>query len=236
MTCQKPVPPFGMRCTGRSHGVREADGPSSEGLPSARAPARGVRAANDPVGWPPRGSLRRAHVGQRPKHRTKPADFDSQARAMRFIGAPRSEGARDERVRRDVSRPRFAQRACEREQHRTPGERDRLACVTHNMTAGVDHECVRRQQRFDLLEQEKSLLATRHQARSGAPSTSAVRAGIRAFVRGAGWRSPRPPARGQFSTQEGRARGRARRAYARPRRCARSGGGAGPRDTAHTRR
>src|SRR5438094_739144 len=112
-----------MRCTGRSHGAREADGPSSEGLPSARAPARGVRAANDPVGWPPRGSLPRAHVGQRPKHRTKPADFDSQARAMRFIGAPRSEGARDERVRRDVSRPRFAQRACEREQHRTPGER-----------------------------------------------------------------------------------------------------------------
>src|SRR5439155_11831603 len=76
---------------------------------------------------------------------------------------------------------RFAQRAFEREQHRTPGERDRLACVTHDMTAGVDHECVPRQQRFDLLEQEKSLLATRHQARSGAPSTSAVRAGIRAW-------------------------------------------------------
>ena len=31
-------------------------------------------------------SLRRAHVGQRPKHRAKPPDFDSQPRAMRFIG------------------------------------------------------------------------------------------------------------------------------------------------------
>ena len=35
------------------------------------------------------------------------------------------------------------------------------------MTARVHDECVRRQQRFDLLEQEESLLATRNQARSG---------------------------------------------------------------------
>ena len=33
--CQNPVPPFGMRHTGRSRGAREADGPSSEGLLSA---------------------------------------------------------------------------------------------------------------------------------------------------------------------------------------------------------
>ncbi len=35
------------------------------------------------------------------------------------------------------------------------------------MTARVHDECFRRQQRFDLLEQEESLLATRNQARSG---------------------------------------------------------------------
>jgi hypothetical protein len=33
------------------------------------------------------------------------------------------------------------------------------------MTARVDHERFRRQQRFDLFEQEESLLATRNQAR-----------------------------------------------------------------------
>ena len=45
-------------------------------------------------------SLRRAHAGQRPKHRAKPPDFDAQPRAMRFIGELRSECARDERVPR----------------------------------------------------------------------------------------------------------------------------------------
>ena len=111
--------------------------------------------------------LRRAHVGQRPKHRAKSPDFDSQPRAMRFVGALRSKCARDERVPRYVSRPRLAQRACEREQHRTRGERDYLTFVTHDMTARVHDECLCRQQRFDLLEQEESLLPTRDQARSG---------------------------------------------------------------------
>ena len=49
-------------------------------------------------------------------------------------------------------------------------------------------------------------------------------------------RSPRPPARGRSSMREGKAQGRDRRAYAPLPRCARSGGGAGPRDTAHARR
>ena len=112
-------------------------------------------------------SLRRAHVGQRPKHRAKPPYFDSQPRTMRFIDELRSECARDERVPRYVSRPRFAQRACERELHRTLCERDHLAFVTHDMTVSVHDECFRRQQRFDLLEQEESFLSTRNQARSG---------------------------------------------------------------------
>src|SRR6195256_1668133 len=112
-------------------------------------------------------SLRRGHVGQRPKHLAKPPYFDSQPRTMRFIGELQTECARDERVPRYVSRPRLAQRACEREQHRTLCERDHLAFATHDMTASVHDECFRRKQRFDLLEQEESLLATRDQARSG---------------------------------------------------------------------
>src|SRR4030095_11087961 len=54
-----------------------------------------------------KSSLRRAYVDQRPKHRTKSADLDSQARAVRFIGALRSEGAGDEGVPGYVSPPRF---------------------------------------------------------------------------------------------------------------------------------
>ena len=170
-------------------------------------------------------SLRRAHVGQRPKHRAKPPDLDSQPRAMRFIGELRSEGARDERVARDVSRPRFAQRAREREQHRTPGERDDLAPVTHDMTASVHDEGPRRQQRLDLLEQEGSLLAARNQARSGRVQDEECALDLRRQRRdtcagalrarparaqrappssgGAASRFPRPPARGRSSTREG---------------------------------
>ena len=44
---------------------------------------------------PPRG---RAHVGQRSKLGSQPADFDAQPRAMRFIGVPRAERPLEERV------------------------------------------------------------------------------------------------------------------------------------------
>ena len=114
-----------------------------------------------------KASLRRAHAGQRSKHRTKPPDFDPQARAMRFVGELRSECARDRACPSGRPRPRFAERACEREQYRSPGERHHLAGVMHDMTARIHDECVRSHQRFDLLEQEHSLLASRHQARSG---------------------------------------------------------------------
>ena len=93
--------------------------------------------------------------------------FDSQPCAMRFIGVLCSECPRDERAPRHVSGPRLAQRACEREQHRTPCERDHRACVTHDMAARVHDERPRRQQRFNILEQEESLVATRNQARRG---------------------------------------------------------------------
>ena len=86
---------------------------------------------------------------------------------MRFIGVLRPECPRDERGPRHVSGPRLAQLACEHEQHRAPCERDHRACVTHDITARVHDECLRRQQRFDILEQEEPLLATRDQARRG---------------------------------------------------------------------
>src|SRR5947207_10833097 len=62
---------------------------------------------------------------------------------------------------RYVSRPRFAERACEREQHRTLCKRHDSVFVTHDMTASVDDECFRREQRFDVLEPQDSLRAIR---------------------------------------------------------------------------
>ena len=109
-------------------------------------------------------SLCRVHVGQRPKHRAKPPDFDSQPPTMRFIGEPRSECPRNEHVPRHVSGPRFAQRAYKSEQHRTSCQRDHLASVAHQMTARVHHQRFRRQQCFHFSEQESPLLATRNQA------------------------------------------------------------------------
>jgi AraC-like DNA-binding protein len=62
----------------------------------------------------------------------KPSDFDSQSRAMRFIGVLRSKCPRKEHVSRHVSRPRFAQRVCEREQRymsRSTGMHNRSSTV-----------------------------------------------------------------------------------------------------------
>ena len=68
--------------------------------------------------------LRRAHAGHGPQHRAKPPDLDPQPSAMRSVGALRPERPRNEHVPRHVRGPRFAQRACEREQNRASRERD----------------------------------------------------------------------------------------------------------------
>ncbi len=86
---------------------------------------------------------------------------------MGFIGEFRSECPAKEQVPRNVSGPRFAERSCQREQHRTRRQRDRLAALTHDVPAGIHHECFRRQQSFDFPEQKESLPATGNQARSG---------------------------------------------------------------------
>ena len=85
--------------------------------------------------------------------------------AMRFIHESRSEGPRHQHIPRHVTRPRFAQRACEREQHRTRCQRNHFAPDAYYMTACVNHQRFRRQQRFNLIKQERPLLATRNQAR-----------------------------------------------------------------------
>jgi hypothetical protein len=191
----------------------------------------------------------------------------SSREAARF----RPATARDA-IHRRASRGRRARRACllgTSPGHASPSARasanntGRVASETTvprraRHAAGVHDERFRRQQRFDLLEQQEPLLATRNQARRGRVQDEAMRFRpppsarecrlARGALRpgrarrappssaGAASRSPRPPARGRPATRAARGAGRARRAHARPRRGARSAAGAGPRDSAHARR
>src|SRR3546814_7225709 len=65
----------------------------------------------------------RLNVGQRLQQLAQPADFDAQARAIRFVGAPGTERACDQFVPRDIAGPGFTEHASEREQQRAAGQR-----------------------------------------------------------------------------------------------------------------
>ncbi|MNO87627.1 hypothetical protein D3C76_790500 [compost metagenome] len=109
----------------------------------------------------------RVHAGQVTKLRAQPADFHAQTRTMGFIGMLRAKCPRNQRVPWHVRGPRFRQRASEREQHRTRGERDRGVGVAYHMAAGVHDQRPGGQQCLDVCEQERSLSATSNQARGG---------------------------------------------------------------------
>ena len=97
-------------------------------------------------------ALGRTDRGESPKHSAQPPDFDTQPRAVRFVREFRSECALEQYIPRNVCGPRLAQRACEFEQHRTAGERHRLARGTHHVTARIHDERFRGLQRFDILQ------------------------------------------------------------------------------------
>ena len=201
---------------------------------------------------------RRAHAGQWPKHLAEPTDFDPQSRTMRLVGALCAERACNQRVSRNVCRPRFGQRAHQREQHRTFCERDHGAVVVHRMAARVDDECLRSEQCFHFREQQRTLFRVRDQprgrrvqrerhafdlgrqrrdacvARCTARPSSARRVQSRRGYGAAQFQ--RRAARGWFSRPAGTARDRAWRALARPRRAARSAASGGPRDSARAPR
>ena len=84
---------------------------------------------------------------------------------MGFVDVLRAEGAREQHVPRHVAGPRLAERARQREQHRTPCERHQHVPLAHEIAAGVDDERLRCEQRLDFLEQERALLAARDQPR-----------------------------------------------------------------------
>ena len=106
----------------------------------------------------------RIHAGKRAKLRAKPAHLDAQPRPMRLVGMGGAERARKERVTRHVPGPRFTERPCEREQHRSSGQRNHGACIAHRVTARIDDQRVRCQHILDLGEPNRTLLAIGNQA------------------------------------------------------------------------
>ncbi len=78
---------------------------------------------------------------------------------MRVVGAARAKHARDQRVAIDVARPRFRERACQPEQHRPARQRQPLVTGAQTTTARVDDQRARREQRFDLVETQRLLIA-----------------------------------------------------------------------------
>src|SRR4051812_16482232 len=114
-----------------------------------------------------KSSFRSTHLSHHPKLRTKPPHLHPQPPTMRFVDKLRSECPRNQRVSRDICRPRLSQCACQREQHRSRCQRHHFLLVTHHITASVHHECLRREQRFNLLQQKRAFLAICDLARSG---------------------------------------------------------------------
>ena len=169
-----------------------------------------------------------------------------------------TERASDERVSRYVAGPRFAERARQREQHRTLCERDRrclpsrTTCRHASTTNAFDASSASTSSSSRIARRHGDQARSRRVQSAARVSTSAVNAGILRVARGAfgagerGARRLRPqtPHRDPGDTsscdglQRGRqaARGRVPRAPARPRRCVRSAAAAAPRDTARAPR
>jgi len=84
---------------------------------------------------------------------------------MRFIDEPRSECPGKQHVSGHVPGPRFAQCACEREQHGTRSKRNNGVRVTHGVTAGVYDKRFRSQHLLDVFEQEGTLFSSCNQTR-----------------------------------------------------------------------
>lgn len=108
---------------------------------------------------------RRGDVRERPQHRAQAADLDTQAGTMRFVRVFRAKRRGNERVSRHVAGPCLAEQAGEHEQHRAARERHGHARVAHRVAACIDDECVRFQQRLDLVEQHESRRAARDEPR-----------------------------------------------------------------------
>ena len=241
-----------MTTTHRRRGMRS---PPHAGLRRA-APARRLRTR----GAAPARTLAVVALtlaSDRSSARSRPISTRKRARCDSSACFARNARA-DERLPRQVSGPRFAERTCEREQHWTPCERDHRVFATHDMTARVHDE--RPELQHALRPPQAGGVAPRH-AQSGAPracsgrgmrfppppSVQGYRPGARharpeRAQRAPPWpervalRSPQRPVRRRPSTRAGTAPDRARRVHARPRRDARSGEDAGPRDAAHARR
>jgi hypothetical protein len=104
-------------------------------------------------------SICRVDTRHAAKRAAQAADFDAQARSVRFVDELRSEGLGKEHVARYVARPRSGQSSCEGEQDRAGGKRDYGAGFTHGVAARVDDQGFGCKQGRNVFEQERPFLA-----------------------------------------------------------------------------
>ena len=80
---------------------------------------------------------------------------------MRFVRQLQAKSARHERIARHIAGPRFGERPDQREQHGALAEIDHGAIAPDGEPAGVHHECLGLEQRFDAFELERRVFALR---------------------------------------------------------------------------
>ena len=127
--------------------------------------ARGAAPAAKPRSsrsMPASGAASRAAARSR-----RAAARDATRRRRRARKAPR-----DQRVARHVAGPGLGQRAGEREQHRPPGERDESPPARTTWRQASTTSALRGQQRLDLVEPQRPLLAARRSARRRASANA----------------------------------------------------------------
>jgi hypothetical protein len=92
---------------------------------------------------------------KRSEHTPYPAHLHAQARAVRFVGSPRSERDPDELIAWRIFRPSFAEHTHQREQHRALGEGYALLRTANAMTTSIDHECTGSEPGFDMIDAQE---------------------------------------------------------------------------------
>ncbi len=97
-------------------------------------------------------------VRERSDERTQAADLDAQARAVRLVGVARAKCTLDQRVAVYVTGPCLGESARQCKQHRPARQRQPSATGAQAATARIDHQCSRREQRFDFIEAQRLLI------------------------------------------------------------------------------
>ena len=97
----------------------------------------------------------RANLGEAAQVRAQAADLDPQAGAVRLVCAPRAENGGDQRVACGALRMGLREHPQQREQHGTAIEPYRVVQERDASPAAVDHQPLRGEERFHIVEEQR---------------------------------------------------------------------------------